>query len=697
MAIDRFSYVPESQKIDTYVPLPFPEMKEALQQKQLQHDDLQNKLDELPKYLQANIKSHYIDNTGTSYENAAYKKYVNDANILNSEIKKASEELNQHSDLSETRKITSQLANKIANWKNNEVKPLEEESANYDMTYKKLQDDKNRGLETYRSLDFDLSVRGQSQRDFTKGKPSTVGFSDQIDYSDITKRIRETAKDVPLSEAEKKGFKKYAVDGINGFLKWESENVNNAKQIQQAIQPIIQEHQSHILTEFAHNLSNNPEIQQDMISKGYNPNDKNSIIQYGQDYSTTIKVNNKEVKSNLLKDFYNQKRMELTQSALGFTKAKNNTGSDFDIGPEWMNKGFGEETINDNNGYVPTASIDTDIVENKYDSGKLKNLSFNDYIEGQGIKLGQKEEAIKDGGFAAGKVGTRFITSYNKEGKQMSDKEVSDMRKQYNLVKDIDKLKDNDFVSQMSSVNPIAKAILGQLGSNISKKDLLDRLKLVENQKNLSGVAINLREKEADNQWYSLFGKQDQGSFNNAKSLTWTDRNTGETLNFDSIEIDGTKVKDLDPDEIIKYKKEGRIGIPKFEYPIASKGGQTVEIDGKTYVTGGETFKEKAELKPMSTINTVLRKPLETANNNGYGEVYNYKSNEIDPYISKRYGINPKSIQGYTDYKTLQNYVIVYDNSNNIIGKLSLDEYNKGIIKEVGSGFVQPKTVKGLD
>lgn len=723
MPINNLDYVANQPIIDTYAPLPYKEMQDALNQKQLKYDTEEKKLADMPAYLKANIKPTYTDTQGNTFRNAAYDQYLSEATDFNNKINETTQTLSSTSDPHEVKKLTSRLANDIANWKLNKVKPAEDESANYEGNWKKLQEDKNKGKEPYRAYQHDLAVRSQANRDLSKGYVP-VGFKDQLDYSDINKNLADAATKVPLNETTRKSFKEHITQGGSaGFLNWEKSNGNNAQAIRSVIQPILEEQTPHIKAELIHTLGNNPKYYNDMVNQGYDPNNENDILKYARDSETTQKLkqpNGKstEVKSNLLQDFFNKKRMEYTSAALGFTKAKDEYKDSFDESA-FLNKK--QEETSSNTGYTPTNPIDTDLINFKYDSDKVKDLSFKDYIQSIGESKSFMDKHDLDSEVQKGfkfkdKENTKMIDYYNnlKQKRELTsdektlltrykgEKERQDKKntifEQYQLFKDIDKLSDKDFSKKMSEVNPIAKAITTQLGDkNISKKDLLERLKTIENQKNLSGVSINLREKEADNQWYSLFGKKDEGGFNNAKSLKWTDRNTGETTNFDSIEIDGTKIKDLDPDEIIKYKKEGRIGIPKFEYPIASKGGQSVEIDGKTYVTGGETFKEKSELKPMSTVNTVLKQPLQTANNNGYGEIYEYKSKETDPFISKQYGVNPTAIQGYTDYKTLQNYVIIYGEGNKIVGKIPLDEYNKGTIQEVGSGFVQPDRIKGLD
>lgn len=737
--VNSSDYVANQSIIDTYVPLPFKAMQEALNQKQLEYDTEEKKLADMPSYLKANIRSNYIDTQGNSFKNANYDKYIKEAKAFNNEINEAAKTLSSTSNPHEVKKLTSEISNRIANWKINEVKPAEDESANYDANFKKLQEDNHKGQETYRAYKHDLTVRSQVNRDLSKGY-IPVGFSDQLDYSDINKNIAEAAKGVPLNETSRKSFLEHtSKNGAEGFKEWEKTNGDNSKEIKKVIDPLIQEHTPHIKAELVHTLANNQKYYDDMLSKGYNPNDENSILQYAYSSETTHKVkegkNFKEVKSNLLQDFFDQKKMDFTSAALGYTKSSDKYSEKFDVS-EFLTKDKKEKEnlpiqysynnttpVNSNGENIikdPTKMSFHEFMIAKGAVNTTKGYAFGHEEKGLfGLNSTSKEYARKEkpeGSTINGwidKVNTflgakgSHINEDNKRAGSLYNK----YQKEYELLKKVDSEDNSKWIKEYTSLNKPAENFYKAYEEKRKKDNSLPVLKArdvydfinnnVYNRSTTNYTPI-LSEKQVEQKSFQLFGDDASPEVRNANKTKWVDKTTGKELDFDNIPVEGTTMKkwlsDYSDSKDLSEKKKLLKSSTNFELPYSGAGGESITVNGKTYVNGGSSVKERSSILPMSHYNTINTNPEQIYDNNGTGKNFNLygNSNEVrdriyEEKIAPDKDKNKKAVSSHTetDLVTGKTYVLYTNRKNETVCFITLEQYNDYGKEIIGLGTIK--------
>lgn len=714
MAISRYNRPAELNLIDTYVPLPFKEIKASIDQKQNTYDVTEETFEKTPSILDSlNVHQTWEDSYGNTIgRNIGYDVVEAKKKQIRNTQQALFDKYQGDWSKPEAQKEIRAFANSVAGWYENTGKPLQNKSAQY----LKEKDEASKKKNELGYQNIYKNFNDKIYKEVQKGNEGTIDADWQSptysEYLDKSEAVNKAATNIGSIVKEWSGGRKTNLNDLTAE-EYKTFRKTNASQIQTAKNALLSQlNQKH--SEEAFELARQQANQQ-----GVSPEEL---------YNTEITLTGP--KGNKIKTTWGQaQKQKLDQEVSSLFDAKLNIEKKDLTDYSNLSKdqlglyGFGEDGSQVPIGYIPANPIETDLVNNKYNVDNIKSMNFQDYlkstIDPNKLSLQEKHDfnneveklykrkydlpeakefEVLDKKVKSGeKLNSIQKHHYEsiKQAKEYQDKKNS-IYEQFQVIKKIDELKPEEFHKKMSEINPIYKVIHEQ-NPDLSKEEVLDLSREVESKKSVAGVTIGLRQAEADNQWYSLFGKEDKGSFNNAKSLKWTDRETGQVLNFDNIEIDGTAIKDLTPEEIIKYKKEGRIAVPKFEYPIASIGGQSVEIDGKTYLTGGETIKEKKELEPMSILNSVTRNPLQTSKNNGASEVFKYSKDQNDIYLEKRYHIKPAAVQAVTDYKTMTSYVIAYDDNGQVLGTLPLDEYNKGTIDLISGGFVQQKKNKDLD
>lgn len=739
MAVSRYDTPATQSILDTYVEPPFKEMQAALNEKQLEYDAEEDKLAKLPSYLKANIKPTYSDTQGVSHKNANYDKYINEATQFNDEINKTAQTLHTTSDPSEVRKLTSSLSNKIANWRNTNIAPAEAESANYEANWKKLQEDKNRGKEPYRAYQHDLAVRSQSNRDLSKGY-IPVNFTDQLDYSDINKNIAEAAKGVPLNETSRKSFKEHTTkNGAMGFLEWEKSNGNNAEAIKSVIQPIIQEHIPHIKAELVHSLANSKYHYNDMINKGYDPNDENSILEYAKDSQTThtykTKEGEKKIKSNLLEDFFNNKKLEYTSAALGFTKASDKYGEKFDMS-EYLTKDNKEKQDTpleySYSNTTPINSSGENIIKDP------TQMSFHDFMLAKGATPTSKGYAFghEDKGFLGlSSTAKSYARDTKPEGSTIdewidkinnfsggastineSNKKAGNLyqkyQREYELLSRIDGGNDKEWIKEYISLNKPAENFYKAYEEKRKEDPSLPTLKSRDVYNFINNNVYNrsttnytpiLSEKQVEQKGFQLFGDENSPEVRTANKTKWFDKETGKELDFDNIPVEGTTMKKWldkssgDSKELSEKKKLLKSST-SFELSYSGLGGESLTVNGKTYVNGGSSVKERAALLPMSHYNTINTNPEKIYNNDGLGDKYNlYGSSgevkdrvyedKLAPIMDK----DKKAVSSHTetDLITGETYIYYTDKNNEKVFKVKLDYYNQDAKDIIGIGTVK--------
>lgn len=736
MAVGSQDYVANQPIIDTYAPLPFKEMQESLNNKQLEYDTEEKKLSELPSYLKANIKPTYTDTQGKTYKNANYDKYINEASAFNNQINEASKTLSATSDPHEVKKLTSDISNRIANWKLNEVKPAEDESANYEANWKKLQEDKNKGKETYRAYKHDLAVRSQEGRDLSKGY-IPVGFNDQLDYSDINKNIAEASKSVPLNETSRKSFLEHTTkNGIVGFKEWEKTNGNNSETIKSVIDPIIQEHFPHIKAELVHSLANSQYHYTDMIKKGYNPNDENSILQYAYESETNHKEGKgKEVKSNLLQDFYDKKRLEFTSAALGYTKKADKYGEKFDMS-EYLTKDKKEKEVTPlDYSYSNTTPVNTtgeNVIKDP------TQMTFHDFMlakggvpTSKGYAFGHEEKGLfglnstsqayardeKPEGSTMDAWIDKLNTFLGSEGSHINEDNkragglYDKYKKEYDVLQKIDSEDDSKWIKSYTSLNKPAENFYKAYEERrkqdpslpiLKSRDVYDFINNNVYKRSATNYTPILSEKQVEQKGFQLFGDENSPEVRTANKTKWVDKDSGKELDFDNIPVEGTTMKkwlsDYSDSKDLSEKKKLLKSSTNFELPYSGAGGESMTINGKTYVNGGSSIKERAAILPMSHYNTINTNPEQIYTNDGigtkftlYGSSGESKDRVYEDKLAPIMDKDKKSVSSHTetDLVTGKTYVIYTDRENKPVFYVPLDTYNQDAKDIIGIGTIK--------
>ncbi len=547
---DDYNYQP----IDTYVPLPFREMQEAIQRKQLERDKVEDGLAKLPSYLKADIEKDYYNSTGTEgVRNVTYDKYLQDANKYNNKINEASKLLEQ-GDVKGAKMLAGNIASEISNWRNNFAAQAENETKQYRTVRESIQKDKDFGRDKWRAVDFDLGIRNQATRDLSQGYQAT-NFTPQSSYIDLPKEIADVAKDVKLSTEERKSVREGLRNGFTTKEIFESNVGNNLNQVYAAAKPIIERATPYLQQKLVSSVINSPEHIKAMQESGYNPNSSNDVLTYLDNIPTTrtkkIKKDGKEIKveeeSTFYKDYINNEQSKLFDYSSAFAEFKDVRKRDFDYNPEFTQS---DEALGKTSSLASTnlaeETSSTPVIENLPSNwsiasdnfaNNIKNIKYDFTPTGVVSTLGNAVNKFTDDLAISGnqKITQSNVEQYNKILKNNLLMSMTDPLKRELAEKKLNTILDKTWTGTNQTLKEygesIAKdfdkdwrniitdvAVVPNIGKHSSElnKDLIE---VVNQQLNLGEKALDKEGKELKN--------RDEDPITNVTHISYGDKNTG--------------------------------------------------------------------------------------------------------------------------------------------------------------------------
>ncbi len=741
--ISRLDYVAnQGNPIDTYVPMPFKEMNEALQAKQQEYDSQQNLLNTADKSIKGvlpNVSETYKDTKGRDVINPHAQKLNYYNNILDQQKQEIFNKYKNDLTSSEAKSEIANFARSAASIYNEVVPDAINTEAAYKESKKRL--DERKGAEGgYRLLDFDRSLYNLAEG--KTNRLDTSNISDEHKFEDLDKNFLE-------------GFKADVTDKVDTYIdRGLLAKVDYGKKVKELTEkeianrydsfyktnhlPIVEKSADYdIEHEYQRQKSNNPDLSREQFNKSKSIKLQNADKAYTpEEYKKLLIEDDKQRRLDQAKRYaYTEEDKSQSSSFLpgiDFGEDKNaSTAQTYESSGTLSANNLDFTNINDEESFVKSNS--------RYPvSGTGQKTAKGNYVVG-GSFIDKLQQDFKE---TTGSNPTSFFGGYSEDFvKFVNNKGINvDNRKDVGATfyykdnqsvdKEIDKQKllfktlqnpSDESLNKLTKEIPQFKGVVNLLKtqgiSKPTKEQLIDTYNKIAPSA-ITGTEVALSTEELDHtvnlitgnlRHYKVYNKQggtDEGTTVNTIPVTYD----GKTKPLGEWISSGVTLMDL--------AKKGAVTISKEIDNPNSIGGETIKTtdeDGKLieFQTGGINSNQRSYFKNNnvyhSNVNNTkdyynITKEEQEGGTIGSSKevvksdplILNYLSNLGDTKTSQRlsdgYYESKTKTKTYTDNRGVvrtMDVISIYDStSGDFIGDIPKDDYmefrkqqyNKGLI-----------------